>query len=175
MHFVPFLRVLIFNVCWLSTQHIHGNHTSQGMSNNMTSSLLLQKVWIASTKDFPYTICLGYDSLQDLLFVAGEIIWNIQHDILNQISDNRDAFGLQILDRKDVGLQEAGSGGRHSRKRGTGAGVGRSVKVEGEPGSPIYRENAGAKLLSDIDLNEFVFSFVVEMGSEAVDCMCECE
>jgi len=105
--------------------------------------------------------------------VAGEIIWNIQHDILNQISDNRDTFGLQILDRKDVGLQKAGSGGRHSRKRGTGAGVGWSVKVEGDPGSPIYRDNAGAKLFSDIVLNEFVFSFIVEMGSEAVDCVCE--
>jgi len=174
MQLVLFLRVLIFDVCWLSTQHIHRNHTSQRMSYNMaSSSALFQKVRIASTEDFPYTIGFSYDSVQNLLFMAGEIVWNIQHNILNQISDNGDTFGLQVLDREDVGLQEAGSGCRHSRKSWAGAGAGRSVKVEGESGSPIYRENAGVKLLSDIELNEFVFSFVVKMGSEAIDCVRE--
>src|SRR5579859_2143162 len=67
---MQFIHLFILgDISWLSTEHVHSDHTSQRMSNNMYSPFIL-KIRITPTKHFPYSICFSYYRLKDRLFVT---------------------------------------------------------------------------------------------------------
>ena len=94
---LPALEIDMFRQsCLLLAQYIKGHHTAERVSNQMYSTRFL-KAWIVSTPQAIHSICLFDNCFNHLFLVMRKIVWNVQHDIADEIPYSRNRLGRDVL------------------------------------------------------------------------------
>ncbi len=80
----------------LVAENIDRHHAAKGVSDEMDLTSLVE-TGVVSTPQSIHTVGLLYDGFDHHGFVMGEVVWDIQHDVADQIPNRRYRFGSDVF------------------------------------------------------------------------------